>query len=212
MLVHQGDELMKKLVRTVAAFDLFMGEKAVHFVIYIEQEALQVVAGYLVAEAVVGVGEDGAGGVQKTIDGGGKFGRERIAGLLLEEAEKGRFEADAGFTEHLNVGGEKGDLQVVALLFKGDDGAGQEDNLGIGGDLVFLQVDGKRGTTAAAVENDGTVELVQPVVERGEVVGSCHEGLVESESERITFFHIVFFISPAKVGLFSELGEKLFRL
>ena len=59
MLVHQGDELMKKLVRTVAAFDLFMGEKAVHFVVYIEQEALQVVAGYLVAEAVVGVGEDG---------------------------------------------------------------------------------------------------------------------------------------------------------
>lgn len=65
------------------------------------------VAGYLVAEAVVGVGEDGAGGVQKTIDGGGKFGRERIAGLLLEEAEEGRFEADAGFTEHLDVGGEK---------------------------------------------------------------------------------------------------------
>ena len=183
-----------------------------HFVVYIEQEALQVVAGYLVAEAVVGVGEDGAGGVQKTIDGGGKFGRERIAGLLLEEADEGGFEADAGFTEHLDVGGEKGDLQVFALLFKGDDGAGQEDNLGIGGDLVFLQVDGKRGMTAAAVENDGTVELVQPVVERGEVVGSCHEGLVESESERITFFHIVFFISPAKVGLFSELGEKLFRL
>ena len=43
MLVHQGDELMKKLVRTVAAFDLFMGEKVVHFVVYIEQEALQVV-------------------------------------------------------------------------------------------------------------------------------------------------------------------------
>ena len=96
MLVHQGDELMKKFVWTVAAFDLFMGEKAVHFVVYIEQEALQVVAGYLVAEAVVGVGKDGAGGVQKTIDGGGKFGRERIAGLLLEEAEEGGFEADAG--------------------------------------------------------------------------------------------------------------------
>ena len=196
---------MKKLVRTVAAFDLFMGEKAVHFVVYIEQEALQVVAGYLVAEAVVGVGEDGAGGVQKTIDGGGKFGRERIAGLLLEEAEEGGFEADAGFTEHLDVGGEKGDLQVVALLFKGDDGAGQEDNLGIGGDLVFLQVDGNLFFQLYH-------SPVQPVVERGEVVGSCHEGLVESESEQITFFHIVFFISPAKVGLFSELGEKLFRL
>ena len=45
---------MKKFVRTTAALNLFMGEKAVYFVVYIKQETLQVIARYLVAETMIG--------------------------------------------------------------------------------------------------------------------------------------------------------------
>jgi len=56
IFVHQSNELMKKFVRTTAALNLFMGEKAVYFVVYIKQETLQVIARYLVAETMIGIG------------------------------------------------------------------------------------------------------------------------------------------------------------
>ena len=60
---------MKKFVRTTAALNLFMGEKAVYFVVYIKQETLQVIARYLVAETMIGIGINSRRSMQETING-----------------------------------------------------------------------------------------------------------------------------------------------
>lgn len=83
IFVHQSNELMKKFVRTTAALNLFMGEKAVYFVVYIKQETLQVIARYLVAETMIGIGINSRRSMQETVNGGGKFGRKCITGLLF---------------------------------------------------------------------------------------------------------------------------------
>lgn len=76
IFVHQSNELMKKFVRTTAALNLFMGEKAVYFVVYIKQETLQVIARYLVAETMIGIGINSRRSMQETVYGGGKFRKE----------------------------------------------------------------------------------------------------------------------------------------
>lgn len=72
IFVHQSNELMKKFVRTTAALNLFMGEKAVYFVVYIKQETLQVCA-LSVAETMIGIGINSRRSMQETVNGGGKF-------------------------------------------------------------------------------------------------------------------------------------------
>lgn len=88
IFVHQSNELMKKFVRTTAALNLFMGEKAVYFVVYIKQETLQVIARYLVAETMIGIGINSRRSMQETVYGGGKFGRKCITGLLFYKMKK----------------------------------------------------------------------------------------------------------------------------
>lgn len=88
IFVHQSNELMKKFVRTTAALNLFMGEKAVYFVVYIKQETLQVIARYLVAETMIGIGINSRRSMQETVNGGGKFGRKCITGLLFYKEKR----------------------------------------------------------------------------------------------------------------------------
>ncbi|EXY26441.1 hypothetical protein M080_3153 [Bacteroides fragilis str. 3397 T10] len=52
---------------------------------------------------------------------------------------------------------------------------------------------------------------MQTVVKGKKIIGPCHKRLVEREGKRVSFFHIMFFILPTKVGLFSELARILFR-
>lgn len=87
IFVHE-QRTYEKFVRTTAALNLFMGEKAVYFVVYIKQETLQVIARYLVAETMIGIGINSRRSMQETVNGGGKFGRKCITGLLFYKMKK----------------------------------------------------------------------------------------------------------------------------
>ena len=56
VFVNERDELFEKLVLAVVTFHIVAGKITMNFIIHIEQKALKVIAGYLIAEAMVSIG------------------------------------------------------------------------------------------------------------------------------------------------------------
>lgn len=64
VFMNECDELFEKFVLAVVTFHIVAGKETMNFVIHIEQKALQVIAGYLIAEVMVFIGIKGDSGFQ----------------------------------------------------------------------------------------------------------------------------------------------------
>lgn len=201
ILVNERDELLEELILTVAPFHIAAREVAVHLVIHIEQEALQVVAGYLIAERVFAIGIDGGGSSQQSVNGGGVIIGQRKARFLFDEMKESRLHAQAGFAKHIAVCGKVRDAEVIASSFEAEHGAGQEDELRVAHHFVLAKIDKNLPPAVAAEDDDDAVELVEPAVKSRHIAGSSHKRAFSGEGERVFIFHKIFLNSPANVEI-----------
>lgn len=175
VFVNEGNELFEKLVLAVVSLHIFLGEVAVHFIVHIEQEALQMVAGDLIAERVVVVGVDCGGSCQQSVDGGDMIIWQRIARLLFEEVKESGLEAETGFAKQIAVGGKVRYVEVIAPSFEAEHSAGQEHDLRVAYYLVPLKVDKYLPPAVAAENDDDAIQLVEPALKSCHVAGSRHK-------------------------------------
>lgn len=128
-------------------------EVALCLVVGVEQEHLQQILRHGVAEAVGMVAVQVDGGVNQGTDEADDVRlRMGVAGMILQEVDEGRAEADTGGVEHVLVKRETADLKALACLFHGEDAVGQKDNCRIGNKMALLQIDHNVCLTTGAEE------------------------------------------------------------
>ena len=174
--VRQVDELLEQLLLAVVAIGLPGCEQALHLVVGIQEEDLQQVLSDGFAETVFRV----VGGYFCQLDEAPdglpalRFGAD-VARIVLQVAEEGRLDAEAGSLEQPFGEGEVADTEVGACGGEREDGIGQHDHARVGEEAVLFEVERDGGLPLLA-EQHRTIVYPDKVSGKGtQVVGPASE-------------------------------------
>lgn len=141
VFVYHLDELLEQLFLAADAFGMAVEEQPVGLVVDMQQEALQVVADDLFAEAVAAVGVQFFYQQHHPLDGAQAFFGQGDGGRIVQKAEERRFQTVGNLPEKGMGEDDVLGLEVRACPYLADEGAGQEYGMGVRFEGIFHGVD-----------------------------------------------------------------------